>query len=346
MNAPRPTHLRDARLRHALEHAPDAQALPAEATRAAILRHAHAAVARPAPVAPLPWWTRLAQALAGPRRPWNAGFATVLVACVVAGLWWERDVPGPAPDAQSPAPAMPAPATRQAPEQKESTAPAEQPATGASALPQTREKVQPPPRPARPQPQPAPSMSQAEPVLPPAVTLPMQPPADAQRRPQAAPPRAETADAPSAPAQVPAPAQDPADITTSRASRAFAAGPPRPAAAPAQARPAPATATEAFAWNALRLQPATAPARARGSLPADVLQAIDSLLRTGATAVPAEDPVLARIALLHEGGSVLGVLELGAYSMRWTPTGDRLPRAFAARVEPATSQKVRDALAP
>jgi hypothetical protein len=346
VNAPRPTHLRDARLRHALAHAPDAQAAPAEATRAAILRHAHAAVARPAPVAPLPWWARLARALAGPRSPWNAGFATVLVACVVAGLWWERDVPGPAPDAQSPPPAVPtpAPATREATERKEGTAPAEQPATGASAVPQAREKAQPAPRPAQPQPQPqiAPPVPHAEAVAPPAATQSMPPPADVQRRAQAAPPRAEAADAPSAP--TPVPAQDPADITASRASRALASGPPRPGAAPAQARPAPATAPDAFAWTALQLQPA--PSRARDSLPADVLQAVDNLLRTGATAVPAEDPVLARIALLHEGGAVLGVLELGAYSMRWTPAGDRLPRAFAARVEPATSQRVRDALAP
>lgn len=348
--APQPTHLRDARLRHALEHAPDGQAAPAEATRAAILRHAHAAVAVAAvfaPAEPAPWWTRLARALTGASRPWNAGFATVLLACVVAGLWWERDVPGPAPQARGPAPAvpMPAPVAREAPRQMESTAPAPVPGADAGAATQAREKAQPAPRLARPQPQPAPPLPQAEPVAPRSPSPSAKPPAEAPMRSRTPSPRAEADDAQSAPAPAPPPAEDSAGVTAPRANRALAASPLRPGAAPAPARPAPAAAPDAFAWTALQLQPATAPARARSSLPADVLQAIDSLLRTGATAVPAEDPVLARIALLHEGGVVLGVLELGSYSMRWTPAGDRPPRAFAARVEPATSQRVRDALA-
>lgn len=339
-STPQPTHLRDARLRHALDHAPDAQAAPAEATRTAILRHAHAAVARPAPAAAVPWWRRLARSLAGTGRPWNTGFATVLLACVVAGLWWERDVPGPEPDAPSPAPALPVPApvTQEASEHKDSTAAADAAATGAGAAPQAREKAQPAPRPARPPP--APAMPQAEPAAPAPPPASVQPPAEARLRAQAPSPRAEAQDMPSAPA--PASAQAPAGATGPQASRALATGPSRPSAAPA--RLAPAAAPDAFAWTAVQLQPAAA--RPRSSLPADVLQAIDGLLRTGATAVPAEDPVLARLVLSHEGGAPLGVLELGAYSMRWTPTGERLPRGFAARVEPATSQRIRDALAP
>ncbi|WP_326538708.1 hypothetical protein [Pseudorhodoferax sp.] len=332
---PQTTHLRDARLRHALEHAPDAQAAPAEATRAAILRHAHEAVAaRSAPVRPAPWWTRLARALAGPSRPWNAGFATVLLACVVAGLWWERDVPEPAPPARGPAPAAPAPApaAREAPRQTESIAPAHVPSADASAAPQAREKAQPAPRLARPQPQPAP---QAEPVAPPSPSPSPSPsaapPAEAPMR--TPPPRAEADGMQSAPP----PAETSAGAAAPSASRAPAASLMRPAA-----RPAPAAIQDAFGWTALQLQ--SAPARARSSLPADVLQAIDSLLRTGATAVPADDPMLARITLLHEGGIVLGVLELGSHGMRWTPAAGRAPGAFAARVEPATSQRVRDAL--
>ena len=326
MSAPRPTHLRDARLHHALAHAPDAQAAPAEATRAAILRHAHAAVATPAAVAPLPWWTRLAQALDGPRRPWNAGFATVLLACVAAGLWWERDVPGPTPDAPRP---LPAPVTQQAPAQQEATAPTDKP--GADAAPQAHEKkVLSPPRP-----QPAPATPRPEPAVPPAPAA-AKPSAEVQLRARAPSPRAAAEGTPAA--------QDTEDMTAARASRASAGSPSRPSATPELAEPAPAAAPDAFAWTALRRQPAAA--RARASLPADLAQAIDGLLRTGATAVPADDPVLARIALLHEGGAVLGVLELGAYSLRWTPAGDRLPRGFAARVEPATSQRIRETLAP
>jgi hypothetical protein len=345
VNRPPPTHLRDARLRHALEHAPDAQAAPAEATRAAILRHAHAAVAvaaPPAAAAGVPWWARLARALAGAGRPWNAGFATVLLACAVAGLWWERDVPGPAPDAPSPAPAMPAPAPvpREAPERTDSTAPAREPGADAGAAP---------PRPAPSAKLSAPSRARSETQE--RAQAQAQAQSQSQARPQTpsqVPPlRAESDAAEPAPAPAAPPARDPAGLTVHRGARPLAAEAPRPGAAAAPApMAAPAAPPDAHAWSALRLQPAGAAARTRSSLPADVQQAIDGLLRSGATAVPADDPVLARIALLHEGGLVLGVLELGRYSVRWVPAGDGLPRGFAARVEPATSQTVRDALVP
>lgn len=340
---PKPTHLRDARLRHALDHAPDAQAAPTAATRVAILRQAHAAVAdtaRQAPAAAWPWLTRLAQALSGPLRPWNAGFATVLLACVVAGVWWERDVPGPALDVQSPAPAAPAPASVEAHERNENPAPADQPI--GRAVPHARERAQSAPLPARPVQ--SPPMSQSEPVAPPAQSPLANVPAETKRNARAPTPNANATNGQSAPASAAPAAQDTPEMATSKDSHALAVGPSRSAAGPGPARLAPAAAPDAFAWTALQQQGGAGHTHARGNLPADVLQAIETLLRTGATAVPDEDPVLARIALLHNGGIVLGVLELGRYSMRWTPTENREPRAFAARVEPATAQRIRDAL--
>ncbi len=101
------TELRDARLKKALEHAPDAQdpaAAPADAVRAAI--HAHAAAQlRPALKAELPqagpapprasfWrWLLLGGSEPGTRgRPWNAALATVLLAgFVTLVLRYEQD---------------------------------------------------------------------------------------------------------------------------------------------------------------------------------------------------------------------------------------------------------------
>ncbi len=102
---------------------------------------------------------------------------------------------------------------------------------------------------------------------------------------------------------------------------------------------------DAAGWTALRVLSGAGQARTRGSVPADVAQAIGVMLDTGATGVPADDPVLLQILLLHEGGRPLGRLDLGSHSLRWTPAGAGTPRAFAARVEPALSLRVREGLA-
>lgn len=86
-------HWQDARLKKALEQAPDAQARPAAATRDAILKAAHDAVA-PAPTTPppAPWWKRALNALFGSSHmPWNAAFATLLVAGFIGLLWAIND---------------------------------------------------------------------------------------------------------------------------------------------------------------------------------------------------------------------------------------------------------------
>ncbi|MDH6169506.1 hypothetical protein M2282_004674 [Variovorax boronicumulans] len=121
--------LRDPALRRALDNAPDREATPDPRTRDAIRKMAHnlaaASVSAPASAAnnasAAPWWRRLfgggdTQA----RMPWNAAFATVLVATFVTVLWHREPIPdarldGEAKVAGAPAPAPAAAPTPQAP---------------------------------------------------------------------------------------------------------------------------------------------------------------------------------------------------------------------------------------
>ncbi|WP_198085377.1 hypothetical protein [Variovorax sp. E3] len=97
--------LRDPALRRALDHAPDSNATPDARTRDAILKMAHNLAAVPAATRPAansasaaPWWRRVFGGGGEPRSrmPWNAAFATVLVATFVTVLWHRE----PVPDAQ------------------------------------------------------------------------------------------------------------------------------------------------------------------------------------------------------------------------------------------------------
>jgi hypothetical protein len=101
--------LHDPALRRALDHAPDRDALPEAHTRDAILKMAHNLAAQPASTSAasataagaansasvLPWWRRLFGGGGEPRSrmPWNAAFATVLVAAFVTVLWRSEPVP-------------------------------------------------------------------------------------------------------------------------------------------------------------------------------------------------------------------------------------------------------------
>lgn len=124
--------LRDPALRRALDHAPDSDARPDPRTRDAILKIAHNLAETPVTASPAansasaaPWWRRLFGGGGEPRArmPWNAAFATVLVAGFVAVLWHREPVPDVRLDgearvggatAQAPAPvAPPAPAPAQ-----------------------------------------------------------------------------------------------------------------------------------------------------------------------------------------------------------------------------------------
>jgi hypothetical protein len=105
------TELRDARLKKALEHAPDEAGAPAQRVREAIRQHAlaqaqAAAVRAAAPATPLArratdkpsfWrWLLGAGGKPGPSAmPWNAAFATVLVAGFVTLVLHYEDTQGP-----------------------------------------------------------------------------------------------------------------------------------------------------------------------------------------------------------------------------------------------------------
>jgi len=171
--------LRDPVLRRALDHAPDHDAMPDPRTRDAIRKMAHnlATVPVTSPAVAAPWWRRL---LGGgetrARMPWNAAFATVLVATFVTVLWYREPVPdarldgeagvssgpaaasAPTPAAVPPA-AAPAPAPTPAPE-KSATEAARDAATGGS--PERREE---PVRRTAPTPVPADKPSAPAPVI-------------------------------------------------------------------------------------------------------------------------------------------------------------------------------------
>jgi hypothetical protein len=115
---------RDAWLREALRHAPDADAAPPATLSEAILKQARAATAAAtAPRPASPWsaaWAWLA------RPPVAAGFASVMAATLVGLMWWDRPM-----DEAMPRP--PAPELRRA-------APTEAPAAASDkkAVPATR----------------------------------------------------------------------------------------------------------------------------------------------------------------------------------------------------------------
>jgi hypothetical protein len=432
--APPPTHLRDARLHKALEHAPDAHAAAPAAIREAILlqarqarqaQHAAPPPSASATAAPAsPWWMRMLASPPRARRPWNAAFASVLLAGVVVGLWWDREVPGPQPDTgtrdlpaaapprafEAPAPSRPpsqapAPASTPAPgltEAREATrpppsAPAPLPPRRGDATGAARERMSPQADAARPQqeaavpiakppqrnaaapgaePQPpsasvpgamAPQQSAAAPRAMPAQSSPAAAP-QRSREPQSAPAAQDgmATDAARPSASTEAPGRSSGDglgnaLRSSRIAPAPAAPSVPPAAAPpppadadantslrsarqASVQP-PAASPHASAWAALQVLPDAGQTRPRSAVPPDVRQAIETMLDTGPTAVPADDPVLLRILLLQSGGQPLGWLDLSSHSVRWTPANASLPRAFAARVEPALSLRVREGLA-
>ncbi|BEP71126.1 MULTISPECIES: hypothetical protein [unclassified Variovorax] len=139
--------LHDARLRRALDHAPDRDAVPAAHTREAILKMAHNLAAASAPAAgpavqAAPWWRRLfGGGSPRSRMPWNAAFATVLVATFVTVLWHREPVPdarldGEAQVAGAPAPASAPPAqSAEAPAVAAAPAPAAEPSATADMTP-------------------------------------------------------------------------------------------------------------------------------------------------------------------------------------------------------------------
>ncbi|MFM9880425.1 MAG: hypothetical protein ACKVOO_08470 [Burkholderiaceae bacterium] len=97
--------LRDARFTRALQSAPDQDAVPAAASREAVLRSARLALAQDRAQAGAPtepgsragWWRWLAPA-EGSGAPWKAAFATLLLGGFITLLWQGQEPPGALPE--------------------------------------------------------------------------------------------------------------------------------------------------------------------------------------------------------------------------------------------------------
>lgn len=334
------TELRDARLRRAMDAAPDAQLQPHARTREAIHAAAHGAVQSPWKR----WWQRVR---GGGSMPWAGAFATVAVATLVVALWEGQEVPGARPDhdrvAEAPAQA-PARATIPAPAAP-STAPAEpEPVAPSGPAATTRPSVPPAQRsPA------APAVRRDAAPVPAPVPVPVPVPVPRPARPQdkAARPPPPPLLADEAPAAAEALArgslqerrrEPPAGTSDAAAPAGMAAAPaPPPAAAPApppavapapapslaqrQAAPAAAAvraAPTALPWSQVRIESGgravVVPRGQAGRLPA---------LITSLLASPTDDAAPAAHGSLRlelgQGDEAAGVLERVGDRWRWTP---------------------------
>lgn len=337
------TQLRDARLRRALEAAPDAQAQPPQATRDAVRAAAVQAVRKPRP---LPWWKRLF-AGGGDRMPWNAALATVAVATLVTVLWQGREVPdlreGPAYGVPAEAPGAGASAPAASPAAAASSAPAAPPAQQDTAAAASKAKQARGPAELR--------QRKAEPP-PPVILRGQGAPEPAIQDKAVAREEAPVAAAAPAPAPAPAPAAEPAPAppvaAAPRATAPAAAAAPRPAAPAAPAAPA----MQREQATALAAQRARAESAARSAQPesprlsaaadwrqwsqvrialdgrAAVLERDQAMglanlveqLVPAAGDAPVAHQLPLRLEFRHQG-AVLAVLEADEFQMRWSARG-------------------------
>jgi len=360
--------LRDPALRRALDHAPDSEATPDPRTRDAILKMAHN-LAATVPAAQntvastaansasaAPWWRRVFGGGGKPRSrmPWNAAFATVLLATFVTVLWHREPVPdakldgearvagAAAPAAAPPAPAPAQPAAEAAPpaEPPLAAAPAPRPASppsaaakkapadqqkqaqaqrdaGADAVRRPAPPLQAAPAPVAPAPA-SPSAAVAEQAAPSRSDEQREERLENERR------RAYAAEAP-APAAAPAPAIAPpppqGDNASADASGALQRAPAPRAAVPKSVLRAegPAGFTALDRWTSFSFTGSGAEVRhARGDI--EGLPALVGTVARSATA-PGEAlaaPVEARLSL-YRGSTLVAVLEIAGGQVRWTP---------------------------
>ena len=325
------TELRDARLRKALEEAPDATLQPGQRTREAIQAAAHAAVQSPW----RRWWTSAEER----RMPWTAALATIALATLITLTWEGREPPGARREAADTVAGAPAPASAPV------LAPVPVPVP-APVQPVPAPEPAPLPAPAR---IPAPATAPRPPVLPP----PSSAAPKAEERARSAPPLVRDAAPalPQAPSGLPS-AEDARASASAPPPAPAAAGPapapaPAPAAAPQrQAAPAPPAAAlraspASLPWTQVRIEAngrsVVVPRAQAGELPALVM----SLLASPSDEVEAGGPQPSLRLELAQGDEAAGVLEVVGDRWRWTPLRDAR-QARMLRPEPGVAAALRD----
>ncbi|MDN4590044.1 hypothetical protein DBA29_16230 [Xenophilus aerolatus] len=365
-------------LRRMLDAAPDRDAAPHPATREAILRSAHNAVApttaaRPTPreAAP-PWWRRLWGGTPGSRMPWNAAFATVMVALFVTVLWHREPVPDARLDAEAPAASPAAPAEGEPAPRADARAAREERRRAAEA--DTAAKQQATTKPA--------AKAQAESLAerreappPPAVAAPaapitVPPVAEADSSPSPSPSPAGGGAPAIASAPPAAPRAAPAAPAPAAAARERASGdgtlaepmaPPSAELAPAPAReaaaPPAALARRSLApaahpgawrgWTHLRIVDASGQSRRLARAEAAQLGAlVEAAVPSGGGAAALESAVPGwRIVLEGARGAALGVLEVPAAPGRTLRWSEGAAPPVAVEPPPAVLDALQRALA-
>ena len=367
------TELRDARLRQAMEHAPDADLRPPPRVRVAIRAAAGGAVT--------PWWKRWSGTRGDRRVPWSAALATVVLGTLITVTWRGQDIPGVRPEAQGadraapvevPGAAMEVPGT-----------PGEVPAAPAfaSAVPAAGQPAAPPPvvgtraHPTGPEVSPrvtmeAPDSSHARAQPPPiaadaergrrqmpreeiAVARPVEPRAAATAAAPVVPPAVELRDAGSPPPPAPA---SPAPAAT---APQMSPSPPPAADAAARATPTPAAAARApqspiasrlsaqqgaadwRRWTQVRIEDGAGSVLVARE-PASALQEmIEAVLRAAPGPAPAGASAL-RLQLM-EGDQRIGTLEAVDGDWRWlaAPPPPQPPVARGLRADPVAAAALR-----
>jgi hypothetical protein len=309
------TNLRDARLKRALQAAPDSSATPAATTRRAIHDAAQQAVTKPRAAA---WWQRLWPEPKG-RMPWNTAFATVLLAVLVGMMWRDEDLPGRRQEATPPASPARVPASPPA----AATATATAPPPGAAperARTASRDTLSARNRLEKSTSRPAPGAS-----IPTPPEMHLADRADAQ---------AGVADSAKSASRDAAPAAE--------ARTALAANPAAPAAAPAAPAQLQRAAVAPLEWTELRITANARSVLVPRSQAGDLGGAIQRLRASTNPAEPiATDPEV-RIELLRDGERV-AVLELAGEQVRVTDSGSPAPRT--AHADARVVQQVRDEVA-
>ena len=321
--------LRDARLKKALDQAPDGDARPSEAVRETILHKARLTAAAASPRRPGWLW--------GFSRPWNSALATVGLLAFVSVLVWNQGLLEQHPEELSPAPAVPA------------AQPASVAIVPAPAMPEAME-VMPEPK-LKSAPRQAPAMKKPElpaievppPVVSPKLEQPIQiqpsqdsaaSPPPLLQKPVAPPP-------PPAAAYVPAPVPAPVAAPVAAPAPAPAFAPPPTPAPVAGARAAQEQRLQGSvsvsgsaivqAWTALRLPASDGPVLVpRDQLANGVAELLIKALRSPARDEAASGAPLQGLTAGAErvlqvemlmGEQVVGRLEFEASELRWTPAG-------------------------